>query len=444
MNQKHVKKSVLFILFSVIFFNALAQTDWISVTGKYLKSNDLKNNTCNFTILGSINYITMNNKQTVSLPVCFMEQPEDIYDINDGEEITVTGETRTITCDNKTIEVLFAKSTLLSNNILIRKILDKDGKLIGYRKIHETDSLGNITSSYFNYYMPDVIAYFKDTAKNNTQLLNETTPIENESPVEYVGFNDDNFYVTKPADEYPSRIVITSKELSYNSVKIAVTKCGNNSTQSRPEYLNESAKLLGNGDVSDPSKKYPLIVWLPWTGSPAERYYNETKTMTGLQNYFALLPQGDAKSSEYLPDFYCFIQWFEKRLLTDIKQIAKQYPVDTSKIYLTGFSVGGDLGWALMIRQKSIFAGAFIQGTRCSYGITTKDMKYLKDNNKKLIMLCSNRENRTRYDGMTAAAKKLKTNKVNVQHWIYRDYSASGHYIASRKDTEKAFKKLIE
>lgn len=264
-----------------------------------------------------------------------------------------------------------------------------------------------------------------------------------EKLVEYTGFNKDNLYAKRPVYNTPLKNISTT-ELSYTQTAITeIVECGDENTQARPSYLDQSAKLMGIGKTFDKTKKYPLIVWIPWTGGLAQTAFNMGKTAVGIDNYFAVLPQGKILTEDYLPDFNCYVQRYEQRLMADLKEIIKQYPIDTTKIYLTGFSVGGDLSWALMVRQKEFFAGAFIQGARCSYAITDEDLEYLKEQNKKIVMLLGHREKEIRHEGMTAAAKKLLNVGANVRHWIYPDYSATGHYMAERKNAEKAFKTLF-
>lgn len=190
-------------------------------------------------------------------------------------------------------------------------------------------------------------------------------------------------------------------------------------TQPRPAYLDEPAKLEIIGNITD-GEKYPLVIFLPFTTGSASKYFSHVGPYVGLENYFAVVPQGTAETGDYLPDFYSYIGWFEKRVMTDLIEILNKYPIDKSKIYISGFSLGGDLSWALLIRQKELLAGALILGSRCSYVPTQKDLKYLKDHKKKIVLLIGDEDTPERVKGMLAASKLSEKNGLLYWHWKFR------------------------
>lgn len=205
-------------------------------------------------------------------------------------------------------------------------------------------------------------------------------------------------------------------------------------TQPRPDYLDEPVQVKIFGEIKD-GEKYPLIIYLPFTTGSAERYFSHVGSSIGLENYVAIFPQGTPEIKDYLPDFYSYMQWFEKRLMTDLEKILKDYPIDMNQIYINGFSLGGDLSWALIIRHKELFAGALILGSRCSYAPRQKDLKYLKEHKKRIVLLMGNKDLPDRVNGMKNTSKLAEKN--GLAFW-YLEFEG-GHDIPRKDDMMKAY-----
>lgn len=139
----------------------------------------------------------------------------------------------------------------------------------------------------------------------------------------------------------------------------------------------------------DESKKYPLLVFLPPTYLTAkdlflsytmgakyyksdikgmfEQMYDDTDERKR-KSFIVMLPKGEgtAKENSYL-GFQAAIHRYENRILKDIEQYKDEYNIDTDKVVLVGFSLGGDLAWAITNRYPERFAGAIISGCMCDY-----------------------------------------------------------------------------
>lgn len=208
-------------------------------------------------------------------------------------------------------------------------------------------------------------------------------------------------------------------------------------TQPRPGYLDEPVRIEIIGNIKD-GERYPLVVFLPFTSGSAAGYFSRVRPYVGLENYFAVIPQGTAAVEDYLPDFYSYVGWFEKRLMTDLKEILNRYPIDADRIYINGFSLGGDLSWALLIRQKELFAGALILGSRCSYAPSQKDLKYLKDHKKRIVLLIGDDDSPERVSGMINASKLAEKNGLSCWHWKF-----GGDHMIPGNDMKKAYDLLM-
>lgn len=210
-------------------------------------------------------------------------------------------------------------------------------------------------------------------------------------------------------------------------------------TQQRPVYLDQPVQVKVIGEIN-PGEKYPLLIFLPFTTGSADKYFSFVSPHTGLDNYIAVIPHGTAQLTDYLPDFYSYMKWYEKRLMTDLPEILKAYPVDRNRIYISGYSLGGDLSWALLIRQKELFAGALIIGSRCSYVPNSKDLKYLKQHGRRFVLLMGDRDLPDRAKGMDNAARLAKKNGLAVWHQQFQ----GAHDIPNGQELRKAFDLLTD
>ncbi len=197
-------------------------------------------------------------------------------------------------------------------------------------------------------------------------------------------------------------------------------------TQTRPSFLDLESDIIQVGSAKK-GVALPLVVFFPYTTADAARFYEWVKDYQPWDNYIAIIPQGVTQREHYLPDFWSFIQWYEKRILADIGRAKSLYSIDTNRIYMQGFSLGGDLGWAFMIRHKKLFAGAYINGSRCSYPATEKDLKYLKQQGKKIVLSIGKQDASDRKAGMAKAAQKLENGGVLYRHFEFE----GGHSITS-------------
>jgi predicted peptidase len=204
-------------------------------------------------------------------------------------------------------------------------------------------------------------------------------------------------------------------------------------TQPRPDYMDKPAQILTVG-TPQPGKTYPLVVFLPFTNGDAKMFYQSVKDSVGLGTYVAVIPAGTVLSGHYLPDFSAFVGWFEQRLLKDIETAKKGFPVDPGKIYLQGYSLGGDLSWALSVRQKELFAGALVIGSRCSWPLGADTLDYMKKQGRRLVFLIGDQDNADRTAGMKAAADKLAAAGVKARYGSF----SGAHVIPKAQDLKSA------
>lgn len=135
--------------------------------------------------------------------------------------------------------------------------------------------------------------------------------------------------------------------------------------------------------------------------------------------FILLLPAGRPTAEHYLPDFMAFVNWYEERLLDDLAYLLENYSADPERIFLGGYSLGGDLSWALSVRNPSLFAGAVIAGTRASHPATADALTALRERGFRGAFLIGDREDPARYNGINHARALFAASEIEHRYAEY-------------------------
>ncbi len=200
--------------------------------------------------------------------------------------------------------------------------------------------------------------------------------------------------------------------------------------QTRAAYLDEEAGILLPTSY-DSSRRYPLLVWLPYTGGSATDFFRKHEAFLPLEDVVVLLPQGIPVSTDYLPNFLNYVGWYEERLLADIARVRERYNIDGTRIAIGGFSLGGDLSWALINRNPKLFSGAVMAGTRASYPTSQAGLKELKAKNFLASFFIGSAEDPNRYAGIGRAAKALENAGIST----YYEEIPGGRHVSGKLET---------
>src|SRR5262245_40120277 len=87
-------------------------------------------------------------------------------------------------------------------------------------------------------------------------------------------------------------------------------------TQSRPSYFDQPAIIRSIGRARG-GERVPLVIIPPATGVSASTIYDALAPHVGSSAILALVPAGRPQRSDYSPDFYAYVKWFEQRLALD-------------------------------------------------------------------------------------------------------------------------------
>ena len=189
--------------------------------------------------------------------------------------------------------------------------------------------------------------------------------------------------------------------------------------QSRASFFDQPSEFVLPVNY-DSSGAHPLVVVVPYTnGTAREAASLYFPSFGNHEDFILMLPPGRSGTQHYLPNFARFVEWYEARVLADLEAAEARYAVDTSRIYLAGYSLGGDVSWALSVRNPDVFAGAVIGGARSSYPARPEALDALGRSGFRAAFMIGNRDDRVRIDGIRAAHQTLGNAGIETVYNFY-------------------------
>ena len=216
--------------------------------------------------------------------------------------------------------------------------------------------------------------------------------------------------------------------------------------QGSPTALTNPSQIILPSDYSI-DRRYPVLIFLPFTGGSAtdlmnmycsalgdysitnlpieRRFESLLKSMFGgsasEKSFVLVLPPGKGSTADQSwKGFLACIERYEQRIKEDLQTLLRNSSIDTNRIVLAGYSLGGDLSWALSIRNPSLFQGAIVMGSRCGYFeknrlpmLTKKGFKYF------LAMGAHETEHRLR--GIKHSMTLLDRAKTDYRYVVIQD-----------------------
>ena len=203
--------------------------------------------------------------------------------------------------------------------------------------------------------------------------------------------------------------------------------------------------------------KYPVVYLLPYTGGTAAGLLSmwagwqkepvETKFQKLLKilypadderqrkGFIAVLPpeKGHLDGDGSWDGFQITIDRWEKKIKGDLATFIPTYGIDPKKVVVAGFSLGGDLSWALPIRNPDLFAGAVVMGSHCSYGW---DLDWRRDqgiaklgkNGFRFVLTMGENEDGFRVEGFNEGKARLEESDIA---FIYKAVPNKAHHAAT-------------
>ena len=184
------------------------------------------------------------------------------------------------------------------------------------------------------------------------------------------------------------------------------------SAQTRPSYLETPATVRVVGTLA-PGVRVPLIVALPPTGASGDWLFTNLQSSIPLTGYVVLTLAGEPSRSDYA-GFDRFTSWFDARLSLDLARVQSLFPIDPSRIYLLGFSLGGDLAWALLARHPNVYRGAFVMGSRCAATMPASALETLRARGARIVFAIGDHDIDARIRGLRTATERVRSAHIET------------------------------
>lgn len=151
------------------------------------------------------------------------------------------------------------------------------------------------------------------------------------------------------------------------------------------------------------------VVFLPATDGTAPelyRYYAEAHAARG--GFIAFLPPGSSGSADYSSGerFARTVTEWDESIRRLLDRHAARFGVAAERVGLAGFSLGGDLSWALAQTSPEAYCGAVVMGSRCGYR-APHAFSLLSFRGFRFALLRGAAESDARAGGMAAARRLL-------------------------------------
>ncbi|MEL6381589.1 MAG: hypothetical protein AAFQ89_03775 [Cyanobacteria bacterium J06626_18] len=242
----------------------------------------------------------------------------------------------------------------------------------------------------------------------------------------------------------PAATVITSANAEAETQTPDNQLVASSSTEPiRKQESNGTIVILPAG--YDESATYPALILLPWTGGTpadyyrgafAEQYYARTE-----DPFILILPAIRSSRSDYSSSgaWQATIERYENLVSGNLETLIPKYNIDASQVVLGGQSLGGDLSWALGVRNPELVQGVIAIGSQSNYRDASK-MPQLATNDSRFFMVMG--ANDWRIERMQLAVNELAKHEVvhsfevvpNANHRTVMNQYAPGEVLTQGMD----------
>ncbi|MEO0687985.1 MAG: prolyl oligopeptidase family serine peptidase [Cyanobacteria bacterium J06649_11] len=140
------------------------------------------------------------------------------------------------------------------------------------------------------------------------------------------------------------------------------------SLSQRALELNNTVVILPESYNDSDGMDYPILFLMPFTGgTPTDLfnwYFSELYQINTASQHIVVLPLADTAGKVEDIANPAAVERYENIVTASLASLRSRYKVDSSRIAIAGWSLGGDLAWAIALRNPSIFQGVMIVGSR--------------------------------------------------------------------------------
>lgn len=182
--------------------------------------------------------------------------------------------------------------------------------------------------------------------------------------------------------------------------------------QVRPAFFDQPSEVRVMGGNPAPGETLPVVVFLAATNGTSAGQLDWLGRAVPFARYIAVLPPGQPSTADYLPRFGSYVDWMEERLDTDLAALRERLPVDASRIYLCGFSLGGDTSWALLARRPELYRGAVVLGARSSARTRGNAAEVMRTRGVRVAFAIGSEDSDTRRTGIARTHQAMVAARV--------------------------------
>ena len=261
----------------------------------------------------------------------------------------------------------------------------------------------------------------------------------------------------RPIKKDEEDIVKSNSGVSYSSARRIVLPVKSKSTGLSNLNGEPSEAILPPGH--NKHGNYPVLVGYPpttmtgWSsigavlvtdkyGQREEEAFEEV-LMTHFKNYeegkgfIVLVPPGRGSTREHSSTgFSAAIKRYHNRLNSDLKELAVNYGADTTKVVFAGYSLGGDLSWAMSLKNPENTLGAIVQGSRAGYR-QKGSAEILAQRGARFYFAMGQFESEVRMKGVGYSKQLLDKNRISYK---YYEIPGGGHVSMGKNNFLRALK----
>jgi poly(3-hydroxybutyrate) depolymerase len=189
--------------------------------------------------------------------------------------------------------------------------------------------------------------------------------------------------------------------------------------QVRPPSFDEASALRLVGGAPREGARLPVVVFLAATNGTAAGQFEWLSAAVPFQQYLAVLPAGQPTTDNYLPRFGDYVRWMEARLDQDLAAARERFPVDAERVYLTGFSLGGDTSWALLARRPELYRGAVVLGARSSARVRGRGTQVMRERGVRVAFAIGQEDSDVRRRGIARTHEAMRAARVPAELRYY-------------------------
>lgn len=173
-------------------------------------------------------------------------------------------------------------------------------------------------------------------------------------------------------------------------------------------------------------QSYPALVLLPYTDRTALHMFNwgmyDAYRDRTENAFIVIMPPGQGSSANWSGyGWEAIVNEYESYIQQDLGAITAKYNVDQSQMVLGGFSLGGDMTWALSLRNPGLFSGAIVMGSMSTYR-NEQNAQLLAQQDFRYFMVMGGYDGNR--DSMYSALDVLDANAIDYH---YEEVSNAGH-----------------